>query len=56
MEQLSAEAVAISHHLALLLTAKHRALDRLYGGLRILVILAAAQLLVYTALGLIADR
>ena len=52
MDQLTGEAVVISHHLALLIGHKYRALDRLYRGLAVLVILAALQLLVYGALAL----
>jgi hypothetical protein len=47
MDQLNGEVVVISHHLALLISHKYRALDRLYRGLSVLVILAALQLLVY---------
>lgn len=52
MDQLNGEVVVISHHLALLIGHKYRALDRLYRGLAVLVILAALQLLVYGALAL----
>jgi hypothetical protein len=52
MDQLNGEVVVISHHLALLIRHKYRALDRLYRGLAVLVILAALQLLVYGALAL----
>jgi hypothetical protein len=47
MDQLNGEVVVISHHLALLIRYKYRALARLYRGLAVLVILAALQLLVY---------
>ena len=52
MDQLNGEVVVISHHLALLIGHKYRALDRLYRGLAVLVILAALQLLVYGAVAL----
>jgi hypothetical protein len=52
MDQLNGEVVVISHHLALLIRHKYRALDRLYRGLGVLVILAALQLLVYGAIAL----
>ena len=50
MDQLNREVVVISHHLALLIDRKYRALARLYRGLAVLVILAALQLLVYGAI------
>ena len=50
MDQLNGEVVVISHHLALLIGHKYRALDRLYRGLAVLVILAALQLMVYGVL------
>jgi hypothetical protein len=50
MDQLNGEVVVISHHLALLIGRKYRALARLYRGLAVLVILAALQLLVYGAI------
>jgi len=52
MDQLNGEVVVISHHLALLIRHKYRALARLYRGLAVLVILAALQLLVYGAIAL----
>ncbi|HJR36615.1 MAG TPA: hypothetical protein VJ817_16785 [Gemmatimonadales bacterium] len=52
MDQLNGEVVVISHHLAILIGHKYRALDRLYRGLAVLVILAALQLLMYGALAL----
>ena len=52
MDQLNDEVVVISHHLALLIRHKYRALDRLFRGLAVLVILAALQLLVYGAIAL----
>jgi hypothetical protein len=52
MDQLNGEVVVISHHLALLVRHKYRALDRLYRGLAVLVILAALQLLVYGVVAL----
>jgi hypothetical protein len=50
MDQLNGEVVIISHHLALLIGSKYRALGRLYRGLAVLVVLAALQLLVYAAI------
>lgn len=52
MDQLNGEVVVISHHLALLIRHKYRALDRLYRGLAVLVILAALHLLVFGAIAL----
>ncbi|HSE52037.1 MAG TPA: hypothetical protein VLB00_07590 [Gemmatimonadales bacterium] len=52
MDQHNGEVVVISHHLALLIRHKYRALDRLFRGLALLVILAALQLLVYGAIAL----
>lgn len=52
MDQLNGEVVVISHHLALLIGHKYRALARLYQGLAVLVILAALHLLVYGAIAL----
>jgi hypothetical protein len=49
MEQLNAELVLIQHHLSRLIKAKYAALGRLYRGLAVLVALAAAQLVVYSA-------
>ena len=53
LEQLNAELVLISHHLARLIGRKYRALGRLYWGLAVLVILAALQLIVYTGFALV---
>ncbi|HEY9518929.1 MAG TPA: hypothetical protein VIQ98_06695 [Gemmatimonadales bacterium] len=52
MDQLNGEVVVISHHLSLLIRHKYRALDRLFRGLAVLVMLAALQLLVYGAIAL----
>jgi len=52
MDQLNAEVVIIAHHLSLLIARKYRALGRLYHGLAILVVLAAFQLLAYSAIAL----
>ena len=53
MDQLNGEVVLIAHHLSLLIGRKYRALDRLYRGLLVLVVLAALQLLVYGTLALL---
>lgn len=52
MDQLNGETVIIAHHLAGLISRKYRALDRLYRGLAVLVVLAALQLLVHAILAL----
>src|SRR6266545_1420396 len=52
MDQINGEVVVIAHRLALLIRAKYAALEKLYAGLVILVVLAGVLLAVYTGFAL----
>jgi hypothetical protein len=52
MEELNAELVLIEHHLSRLIRAKYIALERLYRGLGLLLLLAGVQLVAYAAFAL----